>query len=77
VGKTYSGHGEGDTRPGQTWKKPKDLSTYDREGRGFGEGGGVFTVLSVGTRQSVWLSVPVHDPFTSFIYIRMFFIMER
>ncbi len=32
----------GDTRPGQTRKKPKDLSTREREERGCGEGGGVY-----------------------------------
>ena len=38
-----SGHA-GDTRPGQTRKKLKDLSTCDREERERGEGGGVYTV---------------------------------
>jgi hypothetical protein len=42
VGKTYSkpssGH-VGGKRPGQTWKKPKDLSPCDREEGGCGEGG--------------------------------------
>ena len=33
-----SGH-TGDTRPGQTRKKPKDLSVREREERGCGEGG--------------------------------------
>ena len=33
-----SGH-SGDTRPGQTRKKTKDLSTRDREDGGRGEGG--------------------------------------
>ncbi len=36
-----SGH-VGDTRPGQTHKKPKDLSSREREERG--EGGGVYPV---------------------------------
>jgi hypothetical protein len=31
-------------RPGQTHKKPKDLSVCDREERGRGEGGGVYAV---------------------------------
>jgi hypothetical protein len=31
-----SGHAGG-TRPGQTWKKPKDLSTREREERVSGE----------------------------------------
>ena len=31
-------------RPGQTRKKPKDLSAYDREECGRGEGGGVYDV---------------------------------
>ena len=38
-----SGHNEG-TRPGQTRKKPKDLSVCDREDHGRGEGGGVYVV---------------------------------
>ncbi len=38
-----SGH-IGGTRPGQTLKKPKDLSTREREDRGRGEGGGVYGV---------------------------------
>jgi hypothetical protein len=38
-----SGH-VGDTRPGQTHKKPKDLSTREGEERGCGEGGGVYPV---------------------------------
>ena len=40
-----SGH-VGDTRPGQTRKKPKDLSAREREerGRGEGAGGGVYAV---------------------------------
>ena len=33
---------EGDSRPGQTHKKSKDLSTNDREERGRGQGGGVY-----------------------------------
>ena len=32
------------TRPGQTRKKPKDLSTREREERGRGEGGGLYIV---------------------------------
>ena len=41
-----SGHdGEGDSRPGQTRKKPRDLSVYDREECGCGEGGGVYDVF--------------------------------
>ncbi len=40
-----SGHDtEGGSRPGQTHKKPRDLSTYDREECGHGEGVGVYTV---------------------------------
>ena len=38
-----SGH-NGDTRPGQTRKKPKDLSEREREDRGCGEDGGVYVV---------------------------------
>ncbi len=38
-----SGHA-GDTRPGQTRKKPKDLSAREREDRGRWEGGGVYAV---------------------------------
>ena len=40
-----SGH-TGGTRPGQTRKKPKDLSTREGEecGRGASEGGGVYAV---------------------------------
>ncbi len=40
-----SGHA-GDTTPGQTRKKPKDLSVREREecGRGEGVGGGVYAV---------------------------------
>ena len=38
-----SGH-TGVTRPGQTRKKPKDLSTREREDRGREEGGGVYVV---------------------------------
>ena len=34
----------GGTRPGQTRKKPKDLSSREREERGCGEGGGVYAV---------------------------------
>ncbi len=34
----------GGTRPGQTYKKPKDLSTREREERGCGEGEGVYVV---------------------------------
>ena len=33
-----------DTRPGQTRKKPKDLSPREREEGGRGEGGGVYPV---------------------------------
>ena len=40
-----SDHAEG-TRSGQTRKKPKDLSTREREERGRGEGGGVYNVCS-------------------------------
>ena len=32
------------TRPGQTRKKPEDLSEREREDRGCGEGGGVYDV---------------------------------
>ncbi len=43
VTKTYSksssGHTVGDRSPGQTRKKPKDLSVCDRDERGRGEGG--------------------------------------
>ena len=40
-----SGHDtEGGSRPGQTHKKPRNLSTYDREECGRGEGVGVYTV---------------------------------
>ena len=35
---------DGDTRPGQTHKKSKDLSAREREKCGCGEGGGVYTV---------------------------------
>ena len=35
---------EGGARPGQTRKKPRDLSACDREERGRGEGGGVYDV---------------------------------
>jgi len=38
--------GDGDTGPGQTRKKPKDLSARDREERGRGEG--VVCMLCVG-----------------------------
>jgi hypothetical protein len=38
-----SGH-TGGTRPGQTRKKPKDLSASEREERGRGEGGGLYAV---------------------------------
>ena len=38
-----SGHAGG-TRPGQTRKKPKDLSAREREERGRGEGGGVYAM---------------------------------
>ena len=38
-----SGHVRG-TRPGQTRKKPKDLSAREREEGGCGEGGGVYPV---------------------------------
>ena len=38
-----SGH-TGGTRPGQTHKKPKDLSARDREESVHGEGGGVYVV---------------------------------
>ena len=34
----------GGTRPGQTHKKPKDLSTREREECGRGEGEGVYDV---------------------------------
>jgi hypothetical protein len=47
AGRTYnkprSGH-TGGRRPGQTLKKPKDLSVCDREECGRGEGGGVYVV---------------------------------
>jgi hypothetical protein len=38
-----SGH-VGDTRPGHTHKKPRDLSTREREECGRGEGGGLYDV---------------------------------
>jgi hypothetical protein len=38
-----SGHAEG-TSPGQTQKKPKDLSAREREECGCEEGGGVYAV---------------------------------
>ena len=38
-----SGH-TGGTSPGQTHKKPKDLSVCEREERGRGEGEGVYDV---------------------------------
>ncbi len=38
-----SGH-VGETRPGQTSKKPKDLSPREGEERGGGVGGGVYDV---------------------------------
>ncbi len=40
-----SGH-SGDTRPGQTRKKPKDLSAREREEGGCGEGGGLYAVYT-------------------------------
>ena len=36
------GRTEEDTRPGRTWKKPKDLSVCENEERGCGEGGCVY-----------------------------------
>ena len=39
------GHTEGDTRPGRTRKKPKDLSPCESDDRGCGVGGGVFATL--------------------------------
>ena len=47
-GKTFSDHTGGGPSPGQTCKKPKDLSTCDREecGHGDSEGGGVSTVYT-------------------------------
>ena len=50
MGRTYSkqlkpsGHTEGGRRPGQTRKKPKDLSACDHEERRSGEGEGVYAV---------------------------------
>ena len=48
VGKTYSNPSSGDTTgdrsPGQTRKKPKDLSAREREDHGCGEGEGVYVV---------------------------------
>ena len=38
-----SGH-TGGKRPGQTRKKPMELSSREREDRGCGEGGGVYAV---------------------------------
>ena len=35
---------EGGSRSGQTRKKPRDLSAYDREERGRGEGGVMYAV---------------------------------
>jgi hypothetical protein len=55
--KPSSGHTVGGRRPGQTWKKQKDLSACDR---GCGEGGGVCSrknwiiVLSKSWYQSFW-----------------------
>jgi hypothetical protein len=43
LGSGSSGH-TGGTSPGQTRKKPKDLSTRERENRGCGEGGGLYVV---------------------------------
>ena len=39
----FSGH-DGGTRPGQTHKKPQDLSAREREECGRGEGEGVYPV---------------------------------
>jgi hypothetical protein len=46
-----SGH-DGGTRPGQTCKKPKDLSSREREERGRGEGGGVYPVTLLCVRDT-------------------------
>ena len=43
-GNGSSGH-YGDTRPGQTWKKPKDLSVCEGEDRGCGRGEVVYPVF--------------------------------
>jgi hypothetical protein len=40
-----SGRTEGDTRPGRTRRKPKNLSVCESEERGRGEGGGVYGTL--------------------------------
>ena len=53
MGKTYrkaSGRVEGDTRTGRTRKKPKDLSSCDREECDRREGGGVYDVISKNPR---------------------------
>ena len=49
---------EGDCSPGQTHKKPRDLSVYDREDRGCGEGGGVYVVSVIARTVSMgWVPV--------------------
>ena len=51
-----SGHTRG-TRPGQTRKKPKDLSTREREEGGCGVGEGVYVVCVIEINVSVgWVS---------------------
>ena len=54
-----SGHAGG-TSPGQTHKKPKDLSGREREDRGRGEGGGVYVLerLSVDTQAGAHSTLP-------------------
>ncbi len=39
------GNNQRTSRPGRTWKKPKDLSVCESEEGGCGEGGGVYVTL--------------------------------
>jgi hypothetical protein len=59
-----SGH-TGGTRPGQTRKKPKDLSACDREECGSGEGGSVYAVYirerGAGGRGGCRLRITISD----------------
>ena len=50
----------GDTSPGQTHKKPKDLSGRERQESGRGEGGGVYVLerLSVDTQAGAHRTLP-------------------
>ena len=62
-----SGHAGG-TSPGQTLKKPKDLSVREREERECGEGGGLYDVYMCDSSRERGGWVRVQKPYLCVIH---------